>query len=40
MRGMLLISTHFLNPFWKSELFDQWDNEMDINPDNKTSYTT
>jgi hypothetical protein len=38
--GMLLISAHMLDPFWKLQLFRNWDKGMDIIPENKTSYTT
>ena len=38
--GMLRISEHILDPFWKLRLFRQWDKGMDINPGDDTSYTT
>jgi len=38
--GMLLISAHILDPFRKLRSFRKWDKGMDINPENKTSYTT
>jgi hypothetical protein len=37
---MLLISTHILDPFQELRLFRKWDNGMDINPEDETSYTT
>jgi hypothetical protein len=37
--GMLLISAHILDPFMKLRLFRKWDNVMDINPEDETSYT-
>jgi len=37
---MLLISTHILDPFRKLQSFRMWDKGMDINPEDKTSYTT
>jgi hypothetical protein len=37
---MLLISTHILDPFRKSQSFRKWDKGMDINPEDETSYTT
>jgi len=39
-KGMLLISAHILDPFCKLRSFRMWDNGMDINPEDKTSYTT
>jgi len=38
--GMLLISAHILDPFWKLRSFRKWDKGMDINPEDETSYTT
>jgi hypothetical protein len=38
--GMLLISAHVLEPFRKLRSYTKWDNGMDINPENETSYTT
>jgi hypothetical protein len=38
--GMLLISAHILDPFWKLRSFRKWDMGMDINPDDETSFTT
>jgi len=38
--GMLLITAHILDPFRKLRSFRNWDNGMDINPDDETSYTT
>jgi len=38
--GMLLISAHILDPFWKLRLFGQWDKGMDNNPQDETSFTT
>jgi hypothetical protein len=38
--GMLLISADILNPFPKLRLFRTWDNRLDINPQDETSYTT
>jgi hypothetical protein len=38
--GMLLISPHILNPFWKLQSFRKWGLSMDINPEDETSYTT
>jgi hypothetical protein len=40
MTGMLLISTHILDPFRKLRPFRKWDTGMDINPEDETSYTT
>jgi hypothetical protein len=37
--GMLLISAHILNHFWKLRLSGKWDKGMDINPEDETSYT-
>jgi hypothetical protein len=37
---MLLISAHILDPFRKLRSFRKWDNGMDINPEDETSYTT
>jgi len=38
--GMLLISSHILNPFRKLQSFSTWDKGMNINPEDETSYTT
>jgi hypothetical protein len=38
--GMLLISTHILDPFRKLRSFRKWDKGMDINPEDETSYPT
>jgi hypothetical protein len=38
--GIFLISAHILAPFRKLQLFSEWDKGMDINPEDKTSYTT
>jgi hypothetical protein len=38
--GMLLISAHILDPFRKLRSFRKCDKGMDINPEDKTSYTT
>jgi len=38
--GMLCILAHILDPFWKLRLFRKWDKGMNINPEDKTSYTT
>jgi len=38
--GMLLISAHILNPFRKLRSFRKLNNGIDINPEDKTSYTT
>jgi len=40
MTGKLLISAHIPDPFQKLRLFRKWDNGMDINPEDETSYTT
>jgi hypothetical protein len=40
MTGMLLISAHILDPFWKLQLFRKWGKRLDINPEDETSYTT
>jgi hypothetical protein len=37
--GMLLISTHILDPFRTLQLFRKWDNGMDIHSENETSYS-
>jgi hypothetical protein len=39
-KGMLLISTHILDPFRKLRSFRKWDKGKDINPEDETSYTT
>jgi len=38
--GMLLISTHILDPFRKLRSFRKWAQGLDINPEDETSYTT
>ena len=38
--GMLHISAHILDLFRMFRLFMKWDKGMDINPEDKTSYTT
>jgi len=38
--GMVLISTHILNPFRKLPSFRKWDKGMHINPGDEKSYTT
>jgi hypothetical protein len=38
--GILLISTHILDPLWKLRSFTTWDKGMNINPEDETSYTT
>jgi hypothetical protein len=38
--GMPFISAHILDPFWKLRSHRKRDKEIDINPANKTSYTT
>jgi hypothetical protein len=38
--GMLLISAHIFVPFRKLRSFKTWDEGMDINPEDKTFYTT
>jgi len=38
--GMLLISAHILDLFWKLWFFRMWDDGMDIDPEDETSYTT
>ena len=40
MMSMLLISPHIFHSFWKLQSFRQWDKVMDINCDDRTSYTT
>jgi hypothetical protein len=37
--GMLLITAHILDPFWKLRSFRKWDKGMDINPEDETSHT-
>jgi hypothetical protein len=39
MMGMLLISTQILHPFRKLRLYRKWVKEMDMNPEDKPSYT-
>jgi len=38
--GMLLISAHILDPVQKLRSWRKWDKQMDINPEDETSYTT
>ena len=38
--GMLRMSAHILNHFWKLQSFRKWDKGMDINPEDHSSYTT
>jgi hypothetical protein len=38
--GMLLISTHIPDAFWKLRLFWQSDKGIDINPEDDTSNST
>jgi hypothetical protein len=38
--GMLLISAQILDPCPKLRSFEKWDKQMDINPEDETSYTT
>jgi hypothetical protein len=38
--GMLLISAHILDPFRKLRSCRKWDQGMDNNPEDETSYTT
>ena len=35
--GMLLISAHILDRFWKLRSFRKWDEGMDINPEDSVS---
>jgi hypothetical protein len=37
--GILLITAHILDPFQKLRSFRKWDNGMDVNPEDETSYT-
>jgi len=37
---MLLSMAHILDPFRKLRSFRKWDKEMDIHPEDETSYTT
>jgi hypothetical protein len=37
---MLVIAAHMLDPLRKLRLFRKWDNGIDINPEDETSYTT
>jgi len=37
--GMLLISSHILDPFQKMQSFMKWDKWMDIEPEDETFYT-
>jgi len=38
--GMLGITAHILDHFWRLRSFRNWDNGMDTNPNDGTSYTT
>jgi hypothetical protein len=38
--GILHISAHILDPFWKLRQFRKWDKGMDINPEDESSYST
>jgi hypothetical protein len=38
--GMLLITENILDPLRKLRSFRKWDTGMNINPEDKTSYTT
>jgi len=40
MTDMLHISAHIVNPFWKLWAFRKWNKGLDINSEDKTSYTT
>ena len=40
MTGILLISSHILDPFRKLRSFRKWDKWMDITPQDETFYTT
>jgi len=40
MTGLLLISAHILDPFWTLHLFRRWYKGIDINPEDRISYTT
>jgi len=40
LTGMLLVSEQILDPFRKLQSFRKWAKGMDINPENKTFYTT
>jgi len=40
LMGMILVSARSLDPFRKLRSFWEWDNPMDINPEDETSYTT
>jgi hypothetical protein len=40
MTGMLHITSHILDPFWKLRSFRKWDKGMDITPEDETSYAT
>jgi len=37
---LLLISAHIFGPFWKLRSFRKWDQALDNNPEDETSYTT
>jgi len=38
--GMLLMSAHILDPFWKLRSVTKWDNGFDFDPQDETSYST
>jgi hypothetical protein len=38
--GMHLISANIIDPFWKLRWCRKWDHQMDITPEDKTSYPT
>ena len=40
MTGMLLISVHIFDPLQKLQSFMKWDKQIDVNPEDKTYYTT
>jgi len=40
MTGMHPIPAHILDPCMKLWSFQKWDKEMNINPEDETSYTT
>ena len=40
MMGILLISAHILDSFWKLRSFRKWDKGLDINPEDETFYTS
>jgi uncharacterized integral membrane protein len=39
MTGLCLMSAHILDPFRRLQLFTKWDMAMDINGEDKTTYT-